>query len=217
MLNFYSILPKHLTSKYSNPGFAQHGIEHPFRMLIVGGSGAGKTNFVLNLIKVMAGTFDHMTICTRNADEPLYNYLRSKVDERQLDIVEGIENIPPLESLDPEAQHLVVFDDLVLAKNQSAIEEYFIRARKIARGVSVCYLTQSYFRTPKTIRINCSYIVLKQLSSSRDLSLVLSDYGLGVEKRYLERVYAYATREKEDALIIDTQRRLFRKNFTEVL
>lgn len=217
MLNFYSVLPKHLVNKYNNPGFQQHGIEHPFRMLIVGGSGAGKTNFVLNLLRVMAGTFDHVTICTRNADEPLYNYLRTKIHDSQLDIVEGIENIPPLESLDSDSQHLVVFDDLVLAKNQSAIEEYFIRARKIARGVSVCYLTQSYFRTPKTIRINCSYIVLKQLSSTRDLSLVLSDYGLGVDKKHLERVYAYATRVKEDALIIDTQRRLFRKNFTELL
>lgn len=211
------MLPKHLSSKYHNPGFSTHGIEHPFRMLIVGGSGAGKTNFVLNLLRAMAGTFDHVTVVTRNADEPLYNYLKEKVDERQLDIVEGIENIPTLESLDKDAQHLVVFDDLVLAKNQSAIEEYFIRARKIARGVSVCYLTQSYFRTPKTIRINCSYIVLKQLSSTRDLGLVLSDYGLGVDKRYLERVYAYATREKEDALIIDTQRRNFRKNFSELL
>jgi energy-coupling factor transporter ATP-binding protein EcfA2 len=213
MLNFYQRMPKALKPKYHNPGLAKHGIEIPARILIAGPSGSGKTNLLLNLIAQMEDTFHHITVCTRNADEPLYNFLKTKVPEGQLSIVEGVEQIPDLETLDPNAQHLVVFDDLVLAKDQSRIEEYFIRARKIAKGVSVVYLTQSYFRTPKTIRINCGYIFLKRLSSTRDLGIILSEYGLGVDRKEMTRLYAEATTKPLDFLYISTDRREFRINF----
>jgi hypothetical protein len=71
----------------------------------------------------------------------------------QIQIKEGMENIPPLDKMDKDVSHLVCFDDLVLAKNQSAIENYYIRARKL--NCSVVYLSQSYFRIPKIIRNNC--------------------------------------------------------------
>lgn len=129
MPNFYSVIPKSNKSHYRNPGYARHGIEIPFRMLVCGASGSYKSNFVLNLIFQMNDTFESITLITKNANEPLYNFLRTKIPEEQLHVYEGIENIPPLDDFNTQHQHLVIFDDLVLEKKQSKVEEYFIRAR----------------------------------------------------------------------------------------
>lgn len=216
MINFYSRIPKSLRPKYHNPGFKNHGITLPFRMLVCGNSGSMKTNFVLNLIHLMNETFGGIIVVTKNAAEPLYQFLATRIPEDQLHIYEGSENVPSLESLDPNLQYLVIFDDLVLDKKQGKIEEYFIRARKVAKGVSCVYLSQSYFRSPKTIRINCNYIVLKKLSSLRDLGLILSDYSLGVSKKELIEMYRDATMKTEDCLLIDVNKSEFRRNFLDI-
>jgi hypothetical protein len=47
-----------------------------------------------------------------------------------------------------------------LEKDQKAIEQYAIRCRKL--GVSMMYLTQSWFKTPDTLRKNISHIIFKE-------------------------------------------------------
>jgi hypothetical protein len=83
----------------------------------------------------------------------------------------------------------------------------------------MCYLTQSYFNTPKTVRVNCNYILLKKLSSTRDLNMILSDYNLGVDKSVLMKIYKYATSDN-GTLFIDADAQpenRFRRNFLEIL
>ncbi|MFN9110095.1 MAG: hypothetical protein ACK5XN_08505, partial [Bacteroidota bacterium] len=63
-------------------------------MAIIGSSGSMKTNTLINIIKLQAHNFDQIVINTRNANEPLYNYLKLKIPSDQLTINEGIENIP---------------------------------------------------------------------------------------------------------------------------
>jgi len=129
-----------------------------------------------------------------------------------------MESIPPLDKMDKQANHLVCFDDLVLAKNQSAIENYYIRARKL--NCSVIYLSQSYFRIPKIIRNNCSYMVILKLSGNREVNLILSEFGLGVTKEQLLGLYKFATQEKFSPLLIDLEEdpyKRFRKGFTDIL
>lgn len=213
MLNFYKLIPDDLRPRYRNPHFAKHQIEVPFRMLVVGNSGSMKTNWVLNLLSVMSDTFDHILLCTKNSDEPLYNFVKSKIGPSQLTVAEGVDDIPALEELAPGKQYLAIFDDLCLEKNQSRISEYFIRGRKVSGRVSVIYISQSYFRIPKTVRINANYIVLKKLSSTRDLNLILTDYNLGISRRALNELYLEITRVPEDALLIDVNKQQIRQNF----
>jgi hypothetical protein len=218
--SWYAHIPDSLKTQYHNPCYDEHHLNIPFRMLIVGNSGSGKTTLVLEILHRMDDTFGNVIIITKNAEEPLYKFLRSKIKGEQLQIHEGIENIPKLDDLDPELQHLVVFDDLVLEKRQEKIEEFFIRARKIAKGVSCIYLTQNYFASPKTIRINCNYIILKKLSSTRDLKMIMNDFSLGVDKDTLVNLYKFATTDKNDFLLIDIDsppENRFRLKFLDVI
>jgi hypothetical protein len=218
-INFYEVMPKEFLSEAENPNFHLHNLKLPFRMAIVAPSGSGKTNFLLNLIHLFShgrGTFPDITVVTRNKDEPLYNFLASKSD--QIQIKEGMENLPILDKFDKDFNHLVVLDDLVLAKDQSRIENYFIRARKL--NVSVIYISQSYYRIPKIIRQNLSYLVLLKLSGERELKMILSESGVGLDREQLLSLYNYATAEKFSSLVIDFEapvEKRFRKNWLEYL
>jgi hypothetical protein len=219
VINFYEVMPKEFLNEAENPNFHLHNLKLPFRMAIVAPSGSGKTNWLVNLIHLFSqgkGTFPDITIVTRNKDEPLYQWLSTVSD--QIQIKEGMENLPQLDKFDKDFNHLVVLDDLVLAKDQSRIENYYIRARKL--NVSVIYISQSYFRIPKIIRQNLSYLVLLKLSGERELRLILSEGGLGLDKTQLLGLYNYAVRNKFDVLLIDYEAPIdkrYRRNFTEFL
>jgi hypothetical protein len=219
IINWYKHIPKDMLDEAENPNYNLHGFKLPFRGCCVAPSGSGKTNWLLNLIHLFSvgeGTFADITIITRNKDEPLYNFLTTKCD--QIQVKEGLHNLPPLDKFDKRSNHLVVLDDLVLSKDLSAVENYYIRARKL--NCSVLFLSQSYFRIPKIIRNNCSYMVLLKLSGNREVNLIMSEFGLGVTKDQLLEMYKYATAEKFSPLIIDLEQdpeRRFKKGFTEIL
>jgi type IV secretory pathway VirB4 component len=218
IIDWYKEIPKKFLTKQHNPNFHIHGLKIPFRMLIVGNSGAGKTQTLLNIIHNMSGTFNKIYIITKNKDEPLYNYIEEKLGDKGLEIKEGIASAPDLEKdIDKDDQTLVVMDDLVLEKNQSALEEYFIRARKL--NCSLIYISQSYYRVPRIIRQNLTYLVIKRLSTLKDLYRILAEYTLGVEKDQLKKLYEGATSNTKDFLLIDLDappEDKFRKNFNQV-
>ena len=220
MKEWYKILPKSMTPQYHNPCFNRHLMKIPFRACIIGGSGSGKTTLVLELVHRANDTFGLIVLCVKNADEPLYNFLKSKLKPEQLHIYENGE-IPPLEKYaKEETQILMIFDDLVNEKNQKPIIEWFIRGRKLAEGVSMIYLSQSYFQMPKTIRIQCNYIMLKKLSSTKDLKAILRDFSLGLEPEELMTLYKYATEDKKDFLMVDMETEAenrFRKCFLDII
>lgn len=220
--NFYkkSGMSKYLI-KQDNPNLHLHNLSVlPFRMVVVAPSGSGKTNFILNMLQKFSqgkGTFNTITIITKNKQEPLYEWLEDKT-KKTVKILEGIENIPKLDSFNKQDQHIVIFDDLVLEKDQKKMNEFYIRGRK--KGISVCYLSQSFFKIPKVIRTNCNYFVILKLSGKRDLNLILSEFELGVSKQELMDMYEYATKEKFNVLLIDVEapkEKRFRKNFLEYI
>jgi len=217
--NLYEKIPKKFLDEAENPNFEIHKLKLPFRMCIVAPSGSGKTNFLVNLLHMFCqgkGTFASVSIITRNKDEPLYKWLEEKSD--QIVIKEGLHNTPRLDDMDKTVNHLVVWDDLVLSKDLSMVEQYYIRARKL--NCSVIFISQSYFRIPKVIRNNCSYMVLLKLSGNREVNIILSEFGLGVTKEELLAVYEYATAEKFSPLLIDMEspkEQRFRKGVDEII
>ena len=218
ILDWYKIIPKKYLLKTHNPNYKLHGIQIPFRMLITGGSGAGKTQTFLTILHNFSKTFQNVFIITKNKDEPLYNYMADEMSKKSFSIFEGIDKAPDLDSLDKEEQTLVVFDDLVLEKNQSAIESYYIRARKL--NCSVIYLSQSYYAVPINIRRNLTYLIIKRLQTLKDLYAILREYSLGVDKKVMKKMYDDCTKKnKQDFLLVDMEaepENRFRKNFNEI-
>ena len=63
-------------------------------------------------------------------------------------------------------------------------------------------------------------MILLKLSGNREVNLILSEFGLGVSKEELLRLYDYATNEKFSPLVIDMEEspdKRFRKGLTEIL
>lgn len=218
LVDWYKKIPKKFLLKQHNPNFEIHGIKIPFRLLVIGGSGSGKTQTFLNFLHNFGDTFQNIFIITKNKDEPIYNYLEDKLGDKGLTITEGIDSAPDLDSFDKDEQTLIVMDDLVLEKNQKQLEQYFIRARKL--NCSLIYISQSYFAVPRMIRQNLTYLVIKRLNTLQDLFRILREYSLGVDKKKLNELYDTATTDnKQDFLLIDLEEapeNRFRKNFNEI-
>lgn len=222
LTDFYKKIPAELKTKYHNKNYKKHLMNIHFRALIVGGSGSGKTTLVLEMLSRMSKTFGLIILCCKDSDEPLYRMLKSKLDKDQLHIFENGEVPSPNDYKDYTEQGVIIFDDLVNEKEQRPIIEWFIRGRKAGRdnvGFSAMYLSQSYFKCPKTVRLQCNYILLKKLSSTRDLTNILDDFNLGVSKEVLFKLYRDATKDRKDFLMVDidtTPELRFRHNFLDI-
>lgn len=219
LINWYEKIPKKYLLKSHNPHYDTHRIKLPFRMIIAGNSGSGKTQTLLNLLYNMPDTFENIYITTKNKDEPLYNYLEDKLKEQGLKITEGLENLPDLDQMDKEQNNLIILDDLVNepAKQQRPIADYFIRARK--KNCSLIYISQSFYQVPKLIRDNITYLIIKQVSSMKNLTMICRECSLGVDREQLKKIYDDATQNKTDFLLIDLEgnkNERFRKNLDSV-
>lgn len=226
MINFYEKIKD--VNKIYNPNFEKHKIKIPFRMIIIGSSGSGKTNTILNLLKEMNGTFNTINIYTRQPDEPLYKHLletykkNHKIGEEEtLTIKEGLLELKPLNDYDETKNHLVIFDDMILEKNLKQVAEYYIRCRK--KGISVIFLSQSYYLNDqnwKIIRRNANYIIIKKINSVKELITIIKDYSLNISKEHFLKLYEDITKDnKFNFLMVDIDEdpdKKFRKNF-EVL
>jgi hypothetical protein len=195
LIDFYKHIPKDYLKKQHNPNYEKHKFTVPFFGLIVGSTGSGKTQTLMNIIKKMNGTFSKIVLCLKSSDEPLYRWLINKLDPEQLKVYEGGE-VPPVDDFNSASGNtLIVFDDLVNMKQQGPIEEFYIRGRK--RGCSMLYLTQSFYKVPKVIRIQCNHILLKRLTTLRDLNMVISEYGLTGLKKQIIKTYKEITAESK--------------------
>ena len=120
----------------------------PYRILIVGGSGTGKTNSLLNLIHNQP-YIDKIYLYTKDPQEDKYQYLINKREcvgishlsdpkafieylNDMHDVYKNIDNYNP----DKENKILIVFDDMIAdminnKKLNSIVTELFIRGRKL--------------------------------------------------------------------------------------
>lgn len=200
--NYTTLAAKYKTKSYNPNLHKTHEIEIPARILIVGSSGSGKTNCLLNLLKVaFTNTFSHIYLCVKNADEPLYRQLIDKLGDDLTLFEDG--DVPRLQDLPINEEQCIIFDDLIGEKNVTAtIEEFFKMGRK--KGITSIYLSQSYYRTPKFIRDNLTYVIIKKITSNRELKAILNDYPLGdLTIDQLKKMYTECVRKFENVMMID--------------
>ena len=152
-----------------------HIPDHPYRILIVGGSGFGKANALLNLIKDQPD-IDKIYLYAKDPSEDKYQFLINKKGNIGLkhfndpkafieysnymhDVYKNIDHYNP----DKKNKILIVFDDMIdnminNKKLNSIITELFIRGRKL--NISLVFITQSYFKVPKDVRLNTTHFFI---------------------------------------------------------
>ena len=182
-----------------------------FRMLICGPSGSGKTNTLMHMIMELL-FFDKIFLYEKNLDQSKYKHLvemfKPISDEAGYDVIEASnDQILPVSELIDDGQKLVIFDDFVCDKNQKPLVDYFIRGRH--KNCSVIYLSQSYYKTPKDIRLNCSHFSIYDFPSANERSLICRENSIPKE------LYKKATKEPYCFVYIDKPRKFTTKNFNE--
>ena len=159
------------------------------RMLICGNSGSGKTNLVYHMLIEPLLHYDEIYLYAKNLDQEKYQNLMNKMSEISRDVGYDImkvsnDKIIPISDIDyDDNQKLVIFDDYVCEKNQRQIVDYFIQGRH--KNCSVIYLSQSFYKTPRDIRLNCSHYCIYEFPSSRERNMISSELGVDKEKFFL--------------------------------
>ena len=185
--------------------------DRTFRMLICGPSGSGKTNVLLDMIFRLL-FYDKIYLYAKNLDQTKYQHLlktfRPISKEAGYDVVEASpDEIVPVSELTGENQKLVVFDDFVSEKNQKPLIDYFIQGRH--KNCSVIYLSQSYFGTPKDIRLNCSHFCIFEFPSNKEIMAICRENNVSKED------YRNAAAQPFSFLYVDKPRKFIAKNFNE--
>jgi hypothetical protein len=115
-------------------------------------------------------------------------------------------------------QELLIFDDQVAGKKQQKIEEYFLRGRKVAGGVSCVYLSQKIYGIPTLIRRQFNYVIILKLSGAKDMESIITNYSLSLDANKIVELYKKATKVKYDFLKIDVctrdDNKIISHNFT---
>ena len=155
--------------------------------------------------------YDEIYLYARNLEQDKYKKLIKKIRKISCEVDYDILNVsndeitPVTEMDNVDNQKLVIFDDYVCDKNQKQIIDYFIQGRH--KNCSVIYLSQSFYKTPKDIRLNCSHYCLYEFPSSREANRISSE--LGVDKE----MYKAATKEPYSFLYVDKPKKRIAKNF----
>ena len=181
-----------------------------FRMLIAGPSGSGKTNTLMHILMKPLAYYDKLYLYAKNLEQGKYYYLTKTFDEisKRLDynVLEcSNDNIIPVSEIDSDSQKVVIFDDFVCEKKQAPLIDYFIRGRH--KNCSVIYLSQSFYKTPKVIRLNCSHFCINDFPSKNERSLITRELSCTMDQ------YDKATNKQYSFLYIDKPLKKVKRNF----
>ena len=195
--------------------------DNPYRIIIIGGSGSGKTNTLLNLIKEQDfhDVIDKIYLYARDLNEPKYQFLIKKREDAGIkdvnnpnafivcpntmdDVYGDIDNYNPKRN----KKVLIVFDDMIAdiianKRFQAIIKELFIRCRKL--NISLVFITQSYFSLPKDVRLNSTHYFMMKTNSKRELQNIAINHSSHIDYQDFMKIYREYTREPYNFLTID--------------
>ena len=192
----------------------------PFKMLIIGPSRSGKTNTLLHLIDKLH-PIDKIYLCAKDTDEEKYQRLINKREQAGIknvndpnafieyssdmnDVLEDINNY----NKKRDKKVLIIFDDMIAhimrsEKFKAIVKELFIRCRKL--NISIVFITQSYFRTPKDARLNSTYNILMKIGNKKELKSIAEENSGHLDFKDFLKIYNYCTNEPYSFMMVDTR------------
>ena len=110
-------------------------------------------------------------------------------------------------NLDKESKILIVFDDLIAdmthkKKLNSIVTELFIRRRKL--HISLVFVTQSYFKVPKDVRLNSTHFFVTKILNKRELQQVVINHSSDIRTEDFVNIYRKCTAEPCSFFVNDT-------------
>ena len=206
--------------------------DHPYRILIIRGSGTGKTNALLNLINNQQDN-DKIYLYAKDPYEDKYRYLISKRERVSInhlndpktfieysndmnDVYKNIDNYNP----NKENKILKVFDDMIAdminnKKLNSIVTESFTRGRKL--NIYLVFITQSYFKDPKDVRNNSTHFFIMKIPNKRELQQIAINHSSDNNTKDFIEIYRKCTDKPYSFLAIgitlpSNNSLIFRKN-----
>lgn len=179
----------------------------PSRILLCGPSGCGKTNILMNFIYYLL-PWSRLYVYAKDLEEDKYVELKTKCEnvkliDKDFEFIFDTTNIVKVDELDQNEHNLIIFDDFICDKSSfDDISELFIRGRK--KNATLIFLTQSYFDTPKIIRLQCQYMCFWKLNDHRELADIYQNHPFGLSKKDFIGVFEEATRDPHNFLFLDT-------------
>ena len=193
--------------------------DHPYRILIIGGSGSGKTNALLNLINNQPD-IDKIYLYAKDPYEDKYQLLINKREsiglkyfnnpkafiEYSNDMYDIYKNINDY-NLDKENKILTVFDNMIAdminnKKQNSIVTELFIRDRTL--NISLVFITQSYFKVPKDVRLNTTHFFILKIPTERELQQIAKNHSSDIDFKDFVRIYKKCMDKPFSFLVSDT-------------
>jgi hypothetical protein len=188
----------------------------PFRACLIGSSGSGKTNFAVNLITRYLKV-DKLYIVSKHLEQPkmrfIVDYYRKieektnkkckTIDFKILEIfTNDLDELPYAEEMNPDLNNIVCFDDCMLERDQSKIIDMYIKGRH--SNVTVINIVQSFYQTPRAIRLNTSLFCLFNIPSQTDIVRIHSEISPDISKEVFIKMFRKAMSKNYNFLMIDT-------------
>ena len=210
---------------YTNENIIEHNSkwpyipDHRYTILIIGGSGSGKTNALLNLINNQPD-IDKIYLYAKDSYEAKYQYLINKREKAGLDhfddskaFIEYSNDMQDvhknIDDYNPRKKRkvLIVFDDMIadMINNKrldSIVTELFIRGRKL--DISIVFITQCYFKEPKDVTLNSTHFFIMKIPNKRELQQIALNHSSDIDFRDFMKIYKKCTKGPYSFLVNDT-------------
>ena len=102
---------------------------------------------------------------------------------------------------------LIIFDDMIAdminnKKLNPIVTELFIRGRKL--NISIVFITQSYFKVPKDVRLNSTHFFIMKILNKRELQQIALNHSSDIDFKDFIKIYKKCTKEPYSFLVNDT-------------
>ena len=102
---------------------------------------------------------------------------------------------------------LIVSDDMIAdminnRKLNPIVTELFIRGRKL--NISIVFITQSYFKVPKDIRLNSTQFFIMKIPNKRELQQIALNHSSDIDSKDFMKIDKKYTAEPYSFLVHDT-------------
>ena len=127
-------------------------------------------------------------------------------------------------NIDKERKILIVFNDMIAdminnKKLNSIATELFIRRTKL--NISLVFITQSYFKVPKDVRLNTTHFFITKIPNKRELQQIILNHSSDISTKDFINIYKKCTSKPysflvNDATLASDNPLRFRKNLFNI-